>query len=318
MRKHVRHVFTKSWLSTVFAAYFLVALTTRLIADRRYSRRRHIAGYAVPLSDHRRLMRFGLRGRQIYLIGASKNRNSKVAMYRWVVVIAGAYCILSLASPALSDIGIIRHVSPQEAMYAASFAASASVLSALAALVFRSAENARRNRGRALAALAIDTVEELANFYRYNPRGSGLSQGGAKYSMKLGKWRRTVRENCWRITLWSADITGRPRSDYSHESVSSFPRILLWAMDQPDLERMRVAYRSLVQFIEKIDNNHLDLTLPEASDTKRQIPEMKKPSILVRVRRAMSITKISATITVFAGTATILTFFKVPATLFLP
>lgn len=191
--------------------------------------------------------------------------------------------------------------------------ATACVIFALTSLAYEISVNARRNRGGALAALSVETVQTLESLYQYRPRRSGLAQGGAASSATLEKWRRTVRENCWKITFWSADITGRPRGDYAHESVSSFPRILLWAMEKPDYERVKIATMCLAKFVDLIDKNSLDFTLDEASDTNRQVPEMKKPSVLIRLRRNLSVTKISATVAIFAGTATILTFFKVPA-----
>lgn len=300
-------------------ASFLLETIDDLDRRRAYSKRRRVASYMVPLRLQREWIREGISGNQLYYLGIAKRRTYRIQEFRrfsifWLVVLVA--CLLGPpASGFFSTLGRF----PIVPYWVNSTLGATAAMGALAALVERCKANSRANRGSELAVLALDTVDAVELVFGGDqPPGSGLAPGGSRHSSILGTVRRRIKEDCWKITLWTADFTGRSRQDFASASVSSFPRIILWATSNPSPEKIILLSQCAFRFVRMIDACNFDFEFPEASDAHRQTPQIKKPSILVKLRSKFSFKNVSTAIAIAAGIATILTYFKVPPAMLKP
>lgn len=222
----------------------------------------------------------GLTGRQVYLIARAVRRNALPSN------------LLRLSIPAV----LIALIAGKDGLAILPMAAVLAVLGILASFYVDS----QSNLGPKLAALTVRTEALVNECGRLAKGRSGLEPFGSRKSRRLCRIRRQIRKNCWLIMKWSAELSGRSPDEYTHESVSSLPRIILWSMNNPeDASRRVLLTDSVNKLINNIDTNVFDYTMQRVEEL--QIPEMKRPTVMARIRNALTLAKFSLVVGIATG-----------------
>lgn len=283
----------------------------------KYARRRKIVRDNIFWSmSVRDMLRSGLTSNQLYLLALARRRERRCKGLYIIAITLTAYTTALMVAQLLAVAGVVSAI--WRVSYATLLMTTVVLFSVAAvALVYGVCKNLRGNLGGRLASLAFDTLL-LTQKFCLRPdlyMRSGLASLGSGGVKEVRETRRKLRENCWTITMWTADLVGRSRSEYTHKGVSSFPRFLLWASEKGDQESFVTAYIKFIDVVRMIDQREIDFTLDDVDSTSLGVPQMERPSALVRIqrilRRMFSLQRISLLIGIGGGVATILSFFKV-------
>lgn len=249
----------------------------------------------------------------IYLIGLAKRREKRSSTLEKATIIAIIATIVALSTDFLSATNII----PQQDKYTLPLIQIGSLLSpplAAASLIVKINKNHWSNLGSRAALLATETftlLEECYFSHQLGLRDRGLAPWGSPKWPDTRKSRAQIRSNCWKLTLLLADLSGRPHSDFPQESISSFPRLVLWAEEKLDRESLRVTREAFVNLIHLIDDRSTSFQVVDFATWNSITPrEMKRPSFRYRLKRFFSLHNMDMIFTIIAGAIALLTYFK--------